>query len=113
MEDLKEEPVQTRKRRRQTLHPVLMNRLKAFALPPVIALLLSHLANQCLHQEHDLDAIEFFAGRAFVTDSLRARGFEVAPYEIDMDGPFRRGPRDILSTRGFIFAVQLARRLSV
>ena len=64
MEDLKEEPVQARKRRRQTLHPVLMNRLKAFALSLVIASLLSHLANQCLHQEHDLDAIEFFAGRA-------------------------------------------------
>ena len=83
-------------------------------LPMLLLMLCGSLASdQSLTQIRDLDAIEFFAGRAYVTDALRMQGLTVAPYEIDMDGRYGRGMHDLCSTRGFIYAVQLVRRYCV
>jgi hypothetical protein len=89
-----------------------MNRATPLLLVRVIVLV---LCNEDLHRsflvatggcEH-LDILEFFAGKCVITDHCRALGLTSLPYEI-MLGPVLN---NILSAKGFAFALYLACRL--
>jgi hypothetical protein len=66
--------------------------MKAFGVPPIVLLLLIAFSEQGgLHSPGpDLDAVDLFVGRAFITHALRAEGYTVARYEIRM-GRWGRG----------------------
>jgi hypothetical protein len=67
-------------------------------------------AQEPLRQGRDLHLVEMFAGSASLTRAWRDGGFRATPFDNVADAG-ARGPHDVLSTRGFMCAVQLTRRL--
>ena len=63
-----------------------------------------------LHQGPDLHVVEAFAGVGRVGQAFRGAGLRAAFLDAGMDEGLR-GVHDLLSSRGFIAALQLVRRL--
>ena len=102
------EEAQPKRRRILRIEPWLLGKLGLPLLIPSLIMFLGGTSGLC--QEPDLDCLELFAGHAMVTRVFREHGYAACAFDCAMD-EFGRQEHDLLSTRGFVLAVQLARRL--